>query len=171
MLTPSIRPYSRSKFTAVRFDERGLDMKPIAAFAVLLAAGCGGDSTAPDATRHFLLYTWQGTTTYIVGAGAVIGGNYVQIDSATVELRADGSVRESVWYQYVLRGSAAITKTAEVFQGRWVLRDGWEEVHLPLGTNPDALVGFVQPDQSLPLLRTWTRSGVTFGGNFLYLKR
>ena len=46
-----------------------------------------------------------------------------------------------------------------------------QEVHLPLPGDPDAVVGYVQPDQSLPVFRSWTRASASFGGNFLYLKR
>lgn len=143
-----------------------------ACFLSLLALGCGGSTEPQNSTRHFLLYTWQqSTTTAIVGEGVIVGGNYVKIDSAKVELRADGSVQESIWYVYAVPSTAAQVKTSESFQGRYVTVGNNTEIHLPLATDSDATVGYLQADQSLPLFRAWTRAGASFGGNFLYLKR
>lgn len=143
-----------------------------ACFISLLALGCGG-STEPDPTRHFLLYTWQfNSSTYIVGDRVVIGGNFVEIDSATVDLRTDGTVQEGIWYVYAVPSTGTQTKATESFHGRWLVNaSGLTEIHLPLPGGPDATVGSEQPGQQLPLFRSWTRAGASFGGNFLYLKR
>jgi hypothetical protein len=99
-------------------------------------------------------------------------GNFEEIDSASIILRPDGSVDEVIHYVYAVPSTAPPIKATENFHGRYVINaNGLTEIHLPLSTDPDATVGFLQPDQSLPLFRSWTKAGASFGGNFLYLKR
>jgi hypothetical protein len=129
---------------------------------------CGGDSTSPKGPRIYDLLMWNGHATG-VWAQVPGGATYMVIDSASVTLRADATVGESIWYKFGSPGSP--TDGVEHFSGHYTIVGGNYDVTLPGGGNPEYLVGGGSvTDTRLDLFRSWTRNGFALGGNFVYIE-
>lgn len=130
--------------------------------------GCGG-STAPDPNKHFFANSWNG---HAMGVGVITFDNYIKIDSATIDLNADGTVTENLYYDFAVPKTATVSTAHDYSAGHWSTVNGNYEVRLRLGASAgESMVGGDPVNSgTLHLFRSWVR-GAEFGGNFIYFLR
>ena len=144
-------------------------MKRLIAAIALSVAACGGDSTGPSGVNHFFANSWDG---HAMGVGVITFGNYIKIDSATIDLNPDGTVLENMYYDFAVPSTATVSTAHDFSTGHWSIVNGNYEVRLGTASSSGEqnVGGDPVSTGTLHLFRSWVR-GAEFGGNFIYFLR
>jgi hypothetical protein len=144
-------------------------MKRLLLLAALGLIACGGDSTGPSGVKHFFANSWSG---HAMGVGVITFGNYIKIDSATIDLNPDGTVSENMYYDFAVPSTGTVQTAHDFSTGHYSIVNGNYEVRLGLASSSGEsnVGGDPVGSGTLHLFRSWIR-GAEFGGNFIYIAR